>query len=124
MLRWDGAPKQQKTILIQIVFSNLTVTEERIARGTMRKLPFLWRDASSIDSGFYVAQAMMPQESFLDTMNFLSGSLGDSAFKSRVYVLDAKTRQDYPLPTHLFKDGSWSFDPEESVQRIAKSTKR
>jgi hypothetical protein len=123
VLRWDGTPKQQKTMLVQIEFSNLSVAEEKIARGSMRKLPFLWRDALSIDSGFYVAQAMMSQDSYLDTMNYLSGSLGDSGFKSKVYVLDAKTRQDYPLPAHLFKDGSWSFDPEESIQQIAKLTR-
>jgi len=124
VLRWDGASKQQKAMLVQIEFSNLSVAEEKVARGTMRKLPFLWSDALSIESGFYVAQTMMPQDSYLDTMNYLSGSLADSAFKCKASVLDAKTRQDYPFPAHLFKDGTWSFDLEENIQQIAKLTRR
>ena len=104
-MRWDGTPKQQKTMLVQIEFSNLSVAEEKIVRGSMRKLPFLWSDALSIDSGFYVAQAMMSQDSYVDAMSYLSSSLGDSTLKSKVYVLDAKTRQDYPLPRSPFQRG-------------------
>ena len=126
VIRWTGSPQhRQNTMYMQLRFSDLTLSEERNARGVVRKLPFLWSDALSDDTGFYVAEAMAPQEAYLDTLNFLSSSLGEGASsKLRVLVLDARNRQQFPLPVELYRNQRWAFDPDQLVEQAPSRLKR
>ncbi|HZW57349.1 MAG TPA: hypothetical protein VFF30_13755 [Nitrososphaerales archaeon] len=124
VIRWNGIASKQSTMYVQLYFSDLSFAEEKIARGVIRKLPFLWSDALSLDTGFYAGEAMVPQDSYLDMLSFLSGSLGDAASKLKVLVLDARNRQQYALPVQLFKNHRWNFDPDQVVEQASSKLKR
>jgi DNA-binding Lrp family transcriptional regulator len=117
VIRWNGTPKQE-TMFVQFEFENPSYIEEKSIRAAIRKIPYLWSDASSRDTGYYVAELMVPSTHYLETLNFLSGTLGDTARKMKVILLDAKTRQQLPLPAHLFKDSSWVFDIDSSLELV------
>ena len=114
----------QPNSLVQFQFDDLHASEEKVAKGALKKLPFLRVDGWSAESGFYVAQATVPQDQYLETMSYLSSSLGDSAAKLKIQMLDLKTKQEYPLPTQMFRDGKWKFDAEDSISQISSKMKR
>lgn len=123
VIRWNGTPKQE-TMFVQFEFENLSFAEEKVSRAALRKLPFLWSDASSRDTGYYVGNAMIPSSHYLETLNFVSGALGETSRKLCVLLLDAKTRQQHPLPAQLFKERAWVFDPDSSVEQIEAKIKK
>ena len=123
VIRWSGNQKHE-TMFMQFDFNSLGVAEERTARSALRRLPFLWFDAFSRDTGYYVGEAVVPSTHYLETLNFLSWALGDISHKLRVHVLDSRTRQQLPLPAHLFKDGNWEFDPESCLQQVNSRLKK
>ncbi len=123
VIRWDGTPKQE-TMFVQFEFENLSYGEEKPVRAAVRKLPFLWSDAFSRDTGYYVGEAMVPSSHYLETLNFLSGTLGETSRKLRVLILDARSRQQLPLPAHLFKEKAWVFDPDSGIEQINAKLKK
>lgn len=123
VIRWNGTPKHE-TMFVQFEFENLSFAEEKVSRTTLRKLPFLWSDALSRDTGYYVGEAMVPSSHYLETLNFISGALGETSRKLRVLLFDARTRQQLPLPAQLFKEGAWLFDPDSSIEQIDAKLKK
>ncbi|MGI0078988.1 MAG: hypothetical protein ACRECH_05135 [Nitrososphaerales archaeon] len=123
VIRWNGTPKQE-TMFVQLEFENLSFSEEKISRATVRKLPFLWSDAFSRDTGYYVGEAIIPSSHYLETLNYVSGTLGETSRKLRVILLDPKTRQQIPLPAQLFREGAWLFDPDSCIEQINAKLKK
>ncbi len=123
VIRWNGTSRHE-TMFVQFEFESLSYNEEKPVRSAMRKLPFLWSDASSKDTGYYVAEAMVPSSHYLETLNFLSGTLGETSRKLKVHLLDAKTRRQLPLPAQLFKESAWVFDPDSSIEQINAKLKK
>ena len=122
IVRWNGTPKQSM-MLVQLSFNNLSVSEERSARSCVGKLPFLWSEAVGPDSGLYAAMGMVAVEEYPGMLNYLASNLGNASSKLNVSVLDAKTRQVFPLPAHLYKDGSWEFSASDVVQQLTRARK-
>ena len=122
-IRWNGNPRQEY-IFAQYSFNNLSFAEEKNVQELFSKIPFLWSDAQSVDTGFYSAKAMVPTSQYLESLKYLSGELGETAKKLAVDLIDPRTRQSFPIPSHLFKDGSWQFDPEVSASKVASKLKR
>ena len=123
VLRWSGTQKQP-TVCAQFEFEGLSVAEEKTSRNILRRIPYLWSDALSTDTGFYTALAMIPQEQYLETLYYLSSTLGETAQKLEICLVDSRTRQVFPLPVHLYKDSMWRFDPEESARQITSRLRR
>jgi DNA-binding Lrp family transcriptional regulator len=117
IIRWNGTPGQE-SVFVQFYFDALNISEEKGAEASLRKIPFLWTDALSLDTGFYFGEAMIPTAQYLETLRYLSQSLGDSTKKLKILFLDPKTRHQFPLPAHLFKDREWNFDPESCVELV------
>jgi DNA-binding Lrp family transcriptional regulator len=123
IIRWNGTPKQE-SVFVQFEFDGLSMSEEKSAASSLRSLPFLWSDALSLDSGLYIGEAMIPTAQYLQTLQYLSETLGSSSEKLRVTCLDPKTRNQFPLPAHLFEDGSWKFDPDTVVNLVASKLRK
>ena len=122
IVRWNGTPKQS-VMLVQLLFNDLSMSEERSARSCVSKLPFLWSESVGADSGLYAAQGMIGVEEYLGTLSYLAANLGVASSKLQVSVLDAKTRLTFPLPAHLYKDGSWKFNASDVVQQATRTRK-
>lgn len=123
VIRWNGTPKQE-SVFAQFEFEGLGISEEKNAGSSLRKLPFLWSEALSLDTGLYIGEAMIPTSQYLQTLQYLSETLGDSSEKLKVIFLDPKTRHQFPLPAHLFKEGEWKFDPDDCASLIASKLKK
>ncbi|MHB1907384.1 MAG: hypothetical protein ACYCQJ_00780 [Nitrososphaerales archaeon] len=122
-IRWNGNSKQEY-VFVQYVFNKLSFAEEKNVQELFSRIPFLWSDAQSVDSGYYSAKAMVPTSQYLDSLKYLSSELGETAKKLVVDLIDPRTRQSFPIPSHLFKDGNWQFDPEVSASKVALKLKR
>lgn len=122
VIKWVGTTKQE-TMLVQFEFDSLSYNEERTTRAALRKLPFLWNDAFSKDTGYYVAEAMVPSSHYLETLNFLASTLGETSRKLRVLLLDPKTRLQFSLPVQLFGEKDWAFDPDARVEQLSSKLK-
>ena len=123
LIRWNGSPKQE-SVFAQFEFDNLSMKEENSARSVLRKLPFLWSDASGLDTGFYIGEAMIPTTQYLQSLQYLSETLGGASKKLGVRLLDPKSRYQFPLPTHLFREGEWKFEPDTCVDQVVAKLKR
>ena len=123
IIRWNGTPKQE-SVFVQFEFDRLGISEEKSAGSSLRKLPFLWSEGLSLDTGLYIGEAMIPTSQYLQTLQYLSETLGGSSEKLKVTFLDPKTRRQFPLPAHLFKEGEWKFDPEGSASLVASKLKK
>lgn len=123
VIRWNGSSRQEH-VFAEFVFEDLSMSEEKVARHTIRKLPFLWSDSQNRDTGFYVGKAMIPTSEYLETLSYLSNSLGDLSTKLKIELIEPKSREVFPLPTHLFKDKGWEFDAEKSASMVASKLKK
>lgn len=121
VVRWNGTPKRG-VILLQLLFTGLTIPEERLTRACVGKLPFVWSEAIGPDTGLYSALGMIPIEEYLGLMNYLSANL-DTSTKLEVCTLDAKSYQSYPLPAQMYRDGAWKFNADEVIQQVLKIRK-
>jgi DNA-binding Lrp family transcriptional regulator len=123
LIRWNGSPKEE-SVFVQFEFNDLGISEEKEAASSLQKLPYLWSEAQSFDSGLYLGEAMIPTAQYLQTLLYLSETLGTSSQKLRVTFLDPKTRRQFPLPSHLFKEGEWKFDPDDCVSHVVSKLKK
>jgi DNA-binding Lrp family transcriptional regulator len=123
VIRWNGSPKEE-SVFVQFEFDRLGISEEKTASSSLRRLPFLWSEAQSFDSGLYIGEAMIPTAQYMQTLQYLSETLGESSEKLKVTFLDPRTRHQFPLPAHLFKEGKWKFDPDDCAEHIVSKLKR
>jgi DNA-binding Lrp family transcriptional regulator len=123
VIRWNGTPKEE-SVFVQFEFDSLSISEEKITASSLRKLPFLWSEAQSYDTGLYIGEAMIPTAQYLQTLQYLAETLGVSSRKLKVTFLDPKTRHQFPLPAHLFKEREWKFDPDDCVDYVSSKLKK
>ena len=123
IIRWNGTPRQE-SVFVQFAFEGLDISEENAAEASLRRLPFLWSDALSLDTGLYIGEAMIPTSQYLETLRYLSGTLGDSSTKLKVMFLDPKAYHQFPLSAYLFKERGWKFDPDDCVELVAGKLKK
>lgn len=123
IIRWEGTARQE-AVLVRFEFEGLSVSEESFAISSVRKLPFLWYDALSLDTGLYVGVAMVPTSEYLQTLRYLSETVEDSSKKLRIVFLDPQSYNEFPLPAHLFKGREWKFDPDNCARLVADRLKK
>lgn len=116
--------RRKKNPSLQFEFGRLTIAEEKGVKRTLRRLPFLLSDALTSDTGFYFGKGMIPTTQALQTLQYLSDILGNTAGKLKVKFFDPKSRIQFPLPAYLFKNGKWKFNTDSSVELITSKTKK
>lgn len=123
VIRWDGSQRQDH-VLIQMEFEDLGIAQEKNAKASIRRLPYLWSDSLSLETGAYIGEAMIPISQSLQVLRYLSETLGETARKLKVRFFDPSTRQQFPIPAHLYRNGSWQFDPDACVNVLTSKIRK
>lgn len=116
-LRWIGNKESwsKHSIVIQTyVFQKLTDDDVRRAMSVMTAAPFTW-DIQLAEDGTFFANLLVPLSHFPETQHYISENLRPKNLRPRVLSGDWSLASTFTIPTMMFEEGKWKFDPEVSL---------
>jgi len=113
-----GAKGLTKLVGLIHEFHDLSKTQLDHIRLLFNNFPFTWNEGGR-DDGYYRVVSTVPNEHFVEALQFLNKHLPHHVTKWEAYTLDLSFSCSYTIPYENFKDKTgWFFNSEEAMQSV------